>query len=221
MPYYEYLKDSELFKGLTRSEIEELLPCMNAYERHYEKNGAILRSGEPCDAFGVILSGRVNVVKDDFWGNRNIIGQFGDGQMFAETFSCVPVPLEVSVIAAERSRILFLSPVAILTDCPNHCAFHRRLMQNFMSIIAMKNLLLTRKMDHITKRSMRRKLLSYLSDMSNRSNSPYFAIPFNRQELADYLSVDRSALSAELSRLKKEGVLDYYKNRFRLLKPDK
>lgn len=215
--HIDILLKSRLFQGLTEEEIRHLLPCLDAHEKHYKKGEYILMAGNPCHQFGLVLEGRVYAFKDDFWGNRNIINQMGPSNLFAEAFACVPLPLEVSVMAAQDCKVLFLSPVTIITICGEHCSFHTKLIQNFMTILATKNLLLTKKMDHLTKRNMRQKILSYLSDMSVRAKSPYFDIPFNRQELADYLSVDRSALSAELSRLKKEGLLDYHKNSFKLL----
>jgi CRP-like cAMP-binding protein len=166
---------------------------------------------------GIVLSGSAFVLQEDYWGNRNILSNIGVGGIFGESFSCAEAAaLPVSVIAKEDSVILLINVKKILTICSTACAFHTSLIMNLMRILANKNRYLTRKIEHITKKTTREKVLSFLSECAVQGGKNTFEIEFNRQELADYLSVERSALSAVLSKMKEEGIIDYYKNTFRL-----
>ena len=165
----------------------------------------------------MVLSGSVHIVKEDFWGNRNIVTEIGPGQIFAESYACTPgAALGVSVVAAEAAAVMFMNVRRVLTTCSSACEFHSRLLRNLLSVLAEKNLRFNDKLTHMAQRTTRQKLLSYLSAESMRLGSPEFDITFNRQQLADYLSVDRSAMSGELSKMRDEGLLDFYKSHFRL-----
>ena len=158
--------------------------------------------GETTAAVGLVLSGSVHIIQEDFWGERQILNDCGEGQLFGESYACIQSePLMVSVIAAEKSEVLFLDINKVMTVCSSACTFHSRLIRNLLSIIAGKNLMLTRKIDHMGRKTIREKVLAYLSFHATKQGSRTFEIPFNRQQLADYLSVDRSALSAELSKM--------------------
>jgi CRP-like cAMP-binding protein len=214
---FESLKDSPLFQGIAESELESLIKCLGGTIRPYKKGAAVYLAGDIVREIGLVAVGRVHIIKDDFYGNSNIIAEAAEGEMFAEAVVCSGAgTLPVSVIAAIQSDIAFLDFQRVITTCPSACIFHTLLIRNMLSAFARKNLLLAGKMEHITKRTTKEKLLSYLTEQSRLSGGKMFEIPFNRQELADYLSVERSALSAEMSRLKAEGVIDYWKNRFEL-----
>lgn len=207
----------DLFDGIKEDDRSEMLKCLNAKKKQYKKGSTVLGRGRRTSEMGMVLEGSVHMVKDDFWGNRSILGQASPGQMFGEVYACLPWQgLEVDVIAAEDTEVLFLDVGRILTVCSSACSFHTRLIRNLLTILAEKNLMLTHKMEHMAQKSTRDKVLSYLSMEAEKQGGPEFAIPFNRQQLADYLSVDRSAMSRELSRMKAEGLLDYHRNRFRL-----
>lgn len=211
------LEKSFLFQGIATDDITAVLSCLSAKSISYPKGSFIFRSGETNDSVGLVLTGCVHIIKEDFWGNRTILMEASAGKLFGETYATLPnLPLEVSVVAVEPSTILFLNINKIMTLCSNTCSFHAKLIQNLLFIFAQKNLLLTQKMEHTSKRSTREKLLSYLSGESIKNSCSSFEIPFNRQQLADYLSVDRSAMSNELSKLQDEGVLEYRKNWFLL-----
>ncbi|MDO5115673.1 MAG: Crp/Fnr family transcriptional regulator [Synergistaceae bacterium] len=215
--YIEAVKSSPLFNAIAEADIEAMLDCLSVRRKEYAKNEFVLRCGDFTDSVGVALAGSLHIIKEDFWGNRNIIAEIGAGQIFAESYACMPaVPLGVSVVAAERCAVMFMDVRRVLTSCGSACEFHARLVRNLVSVLAEKNLLFNEKLTHLTQRATRQKLLSYLSAESLRRGSPEFEIPFNRQQLADYLSVDRSALSSELSKMRDEGLLDFYKNSFRL-----
>lgn len=211
------LKKSNLFSGVSSEEINAMLKCLSARLKHYKKEEFIIRSGDYIRSVGMMLSGTALIIQEDFWGKRTIISEILPGTIFAETYACIPtLPIEMSVISDSECDVLFLDFNKILHVCTSSCTFHTRLIQNFLSSIARRNMVLTKKMQHMSKKTIREKLLSYLSAESLKSNSSTFDIPFNRQQLADYLSIDRSALSNELSKLQEEGILTYKKNRFTL-----
>ena len=214
----EFLLTTQLFRGMTQEEISGILSCLGADRRRFYKGAFLHRRGEELHSVGIILAGQVHILEEDFWGNRTILGEVSPRQMFGESYACLPgEPLAVDVRAVEDTTVLYLKMDRILHPCSNACSFHGRLMENMTAVLVRKNWLLTRKMEHLSRRTTRDKVLSYLSDQSRTMGSAKFFIPFDRQQLADYLSVDRSALSAELSKLRKEGVLEYRKNWFRLL----
>jgi CRP-like cAMP-binding protein len=214
-----FLANTALFRGSSPEEAHAMLSCLGAYEKQYKKGEMICRAGDYISSMGLVLSGGVNISVDDLWGNSTILGRAAPGQLFAETYACVPgEPLMVNVTASENSEILFMNAAKVMTTCKNACPFHSRLIQNLLQISASKNLALSRRSIHTASKSIRGRLVSYLSEQAKRSGSRRFTIPFNRQELADYLGVDRSALSSELSRMQKDGLLTYHKNTFELLK---
>ena len=215
---YQFLSRTALFQGSEPDKVKEMMKCFYAREKHYRKGEIVLYMGDLVKDLGLVLSGSVTIERDDLLGNRSIFGHAGAGQIFAETYACVPEePLMVNVVADEDTSILFLDIGRVLTTCPSACAFHALLIRNLLEVLAVKNLTMNEKLIHLTQRTTRDKLLSYLSVCSARAGEPEFEIPYNRQQLADYLSVDRSAMSAELSRLRAQGILVCKKNRFRLL----
>jgi CRP-like cAMP-binding protein len=196
-----------------------LTKCLGGAFRRYKKDEAIYLTGEYVRKIGVVVSGRVRIVKDDAWGNSNIIAEISEGEMFAESIVCGGIGvLPVSVISAAATEVMFVDFQRVVTTCPSACEFHTLLIRNMIEVFARKNIMLVDKMEHITKRTTREKLLSYLSEQSKLQGSRSFEIPLNRQGLADYLSVERSALSAEMSRVKADGIIDYRKNHFELLR---
>ncbi len=213
-------QESTLFKDITPAETEKLLTCLQGRTKKYRKNEFILLPGKTINSMGIILSGSVDIVEEDFWGNRTILSRVGSGEMFGEAYAtCPDTPLLVGVVVAEEPcEVLLLTTSQLTTQCKLHCPMHGRLIQNLLTILARKNIMLTQKMSHLCQRSTRKKVLSYLSAMANRSGTASFTIPFNRQQLADYLSVDRSALSAELSSMAKDGIISFQKSEFTLHK---
>lgn len=212
------LAGTPLFWGIREEEIGEMLKCLSAEEKQFEKDSYIYRTGDVTGRLGIVMEGSVNIIKDDVWGNRKIIENIGRGQIFAETYACLKgEAMMVDVQASEPTRVLFMDVNRILTTCSTACDFHARLIRSLMYVLARKNLLLTRKMDIITPKSLRERVLVYLSQESVKQGNRTVTVPFNRQQMADYLSVDRSALSGELSRMQREGVISYVKNRFTIL----
>lgn len=216
--YIEIMKKVDLFKGIDESELRALLSCLSAKMVHYEKNQMVFSSGEPISSFGIVLSGQVQVFQDDYYGNRSILAVIGPCGLFGESFACAEIKaLPVSVVATTESELLFVERCRLESPCSNACGFHSKLIHNMLNSIAKKNVALTQKIEFTSKRTTREKLLAYLSAEAKKARSNSFCIPFDRQELADFLFIDRSAMSAELSKLRNDGVLRYNKNQFELL----
>ena len=212
---FTFLSKTLLFRGNTEEEIQAMLSCLGAEQKHYGKGSIIYHAGDPVEAIGLVLSGRVQIENVDYWGNKSLLDSVGEGMIFAETYACIPgEPMQVSVMASEASDILFLNAARVLQTCPSACVHHSRLIRNLLAICAQKNLILSRRIFHTSPKSIRGRLLSYLSFQASSQGSSEITIPFNRQQLADYLSVDRSALSNELGKMQKDGLLEVNKNHF-------
>jgi CRP-like cAMP-binding protein len=216
---YPLLAKSPLFQGISETELASLVKCLGSTFRAYKRDEAVHLAGDFVRGIGIVVNGRVHLVKDDAWGNSNILAEISGGDMFAEAIVCGGVGLlPFTVRATADTEVMFIDFQRIVTACTSACVFHTLLIRNMIGVIARKNIMLVGKMEHITKRTTRDKLLSYLSEQSKLHRSDSFEISFNRQELADYLSVERSALSAEMSRLKAAGLINYRKSRFTLHK---
>lgn len=202
------LTQTSLFSGISQADLSALLSCLAAVERRYSKGAVILAEGEPTQWMGLVLEGRAIISCADVWGKSSILGFAEPGAVFGEAYACVPgEALLISVCAAEETRVLFLNVGKLLTVCGNACPFHARLIRNLLSISAGKNLQLSRRIFHTTPKSIRGRLLSYFSECAKKSGSLTFTLPFNRQQLADYLGVDRSAMSSELSKMQRDGLI--------------
>lgn len=212
-----FLQNTPLFHGIREEEIQAMMSCLGAREKHYQKDEVILRAGSPTAEIGLVESGSVNIVVNFYWGSSNIFGHVEKGSIFAENYASIPgQELLCDVVAAKECEILFLNMRQLSSTCSKACSFHNRLIQNLLSISAKKNLGLSSRMMHIAPKGIRDRLLSYLSEQALKNGSSHFLIPFDRQQLADYLGVDRSALSNELSKMQKDGLITYRKNEFTL-----
>ena len=214
------LNTSALFRGIEEADLPGLLACVEAGELSFRKGETLLHCGDRTERLGLVLTGTVHIVRDDFWGNRSIVGLAGPGDVFAESYALSGEPLGVSALAATECTALFLSAAKVISGCAQVCGFHERLSRNLLGMVAEKNLLLTEKMRHMARKTTREKLLSYLSAQALRAGTSEFAIPLDRQQLADFLGVERSAMSAALGKLRDEGILEFRKNRFRLLREE-
>ena len=216
--YIEILKRTQLFSGVSDTEISAMLNCLQAKLLTFQKGDYVFREGERIDNITVLVKGKLLVQHDDFWGNRNIVNVIRVGEMFGEAYAAPESgSLLNDVIAEEDSAVIFFDVRRILTVCSTACRFHSMVIQNLFFAISEKNRKLVQKIGHMSKRSTRAKLLSYLSEEAKRQNSSHFTIPFTRQQLADFLCVDRSAMSNELCKMRDEGLLQFAKNQFILL----
>jgi len=215
--YLDILKKVPLFKDIEANDINSLLTCLSAKTKYFMANQTVFLAGSKSEFVGIVLSGQVQVVKEDFYGNRNIIASVEKGQLFGEAFACADLKiLPVSVFVSENSEIMLIDYRRIIKTCPHHCSFNSKLIYNMLRIVANKNIMLSQKIEFVSKRTTKEKLLAYLSSEAKKAGSNSFSIPFNRQELADYLFVDRSAMSAELCKLRDSGVIEFNKNKFLL-----
>lgn len=207
----------KLFDGVGTSEIPKMIKCLGAVERNYLKNQIIFNEGDKAGNFGVIISGDVQIVKDDYYGNRNILALVDTGELFAEAYACAGVDtMPVSVIAVSDCKILTININKIMAT-NKICKFNNIIMNNLLKIVSMKNISLNEKAEITSKRTTQDKLIAYLSAYAKKYGSNEFDIPLNRQQLADYLCVERSAMSAEIGKLKNAGKIDCTKNHFKLL----
>ena len=216
--YLEILKKCPLFFEIEDESLLRMLSCLEARVSFFDKKYTIFAEGSAARYIGIVLSGSAQMVQVDYFGNRSILSEIGEGQVFAEAFACAEVAaLPVSVIANEPSEIMFIDCSHILHTCKNGCGHHHQLIYNLMKDLADKTIMFHQRIEVTSKRTTREKLLSYLAIQAKNAGSSNFEIPFDRQELADYLEVERSGLSTEISKLKKEGIIDNYKNYFKLL----
>ena len=216
--YLEILKRCPLFTGIDEADLLRMLSCLDARVTRFDKKYTILMEGKPAKHIGIILSGSAQIIQVDYYGNRSILSNVAAGEVFAEAFACAETPvLPVTVVAGEPCEVMLIDSSHVLHTCENGCGFHQQLIFNLMKDLAQKALLFHQKLEIISKRTTREKLMTYLLMQAKRANSNTFTIPFDRQELADYLEVDRSGLSAEISKLRAEGVLESHRSRFRLL----
>lgn len=216
--YIPILKKTQMFAGVGENEISSMLSCLGARLYTYKKGEYIFRQGEHLSDITVLVEGTLYIQKDDYWGNRSILGQISVGEMFGEAYVAPESgALLNDVLAVEDSVVILFDVKRIITTCPSACRFHNIVVQNMFFAISEKNRKLVQKLGYMSKRSTREKLISYLSEEAKCHNSSRFAIPFNRQQLADFLSVDRSAMSNELCKMRDEGLLEFNKNIFTLL----
>ena len=213
--FFPILRSSSLFSGVSEEELAAMLSCLDTRMEAFPKEAFVLRTGDTVESIGIVLSGSVLVIQEDIWGNRNILSRAGPAQTFAAAFACAPGSiLNVSVIADTPTTVLFLNVKRILHVCPSACSHHSRIIRNLLTDLAEKNLRFSEKLTHMGQRTTRAKLMSYFSAEAQRLGTYEFDIPFSRQQLADYLAVERSGLSLELGKMRDEGVLDFYKNHF-------
>ena len=207
----------QLFRGLEEDDISALLSWLNSVKRNYKKGEIIFSEGSIIENIGIVLSGMAMISCNDIWGNTSILGSVAPGSVFAEVYACIPgQPMLVTVSAVEDTSVLFMNVGRVLTTCTNACPFHTNLARNLLTVCAHKSLQLSQRILHTSSKSIRGRLMSYFSECAKHAGSNSFLIPYNRQQLADYLNVDRSTMCNELSKMQKDGMIEYKKNRILL-----
>ena len=216
--YLKFLKKCSLFSGVTDAELLKMLGCLGARVSFFDRREVVMEEGSEPRYIGVVLTGSVQTVQIDYFGNRSIVDFAKEGELFMESFACAKAKeLPVSAVAVEPSFVMFIDSDHIVYTCENNCGFHQRMIFNLMRTLADKSIRFHQRIEVTSKRTTREKLISYLSQQSKNCGGNEFDIPFDRQELADYLEVDRSGLSSEIGRLRREGFLESRKNHFKLL----
>jgi CRP-like cAMP-binding protein len=209
---------SPLFEGIEDDDLDSMLRCLGANIASFPRGATIVCAGDEISNIGVVLSGEVHVSKDDAFGRRQIIANLKAGDTFSEVFVCSGIEESpVTVTAATNADILFIDYASSIKRCTNSCAFHTKLIENMLSILAQKNIALSAKIDYLSTKSLRSRIAAYLLNESRKQAGDLFCIPFSRNGLADYLGSDRSALSRELSRMKADGLIEYWKNSFKII----
>ena len=210
--------NSPFFAGIRTEERKAMLGCIGYHMGTFKKGDIVAFEAENIKHIGIVLSGAVDMVKEDLWGNKTMLVRMRKDELFGETFACGEDNLSVvTFLVSEDAQILFMPFDRVMHSCTMACRFHHQLIENMVHIIAGKNRDLMRKVEVVSKRTIREKLLSYLSIQAQTQASRYIQIPLGRVELAEYLCVDRSALTRELVKMKEEGLIDYDRNCFRLL----
>lgn len=216
--YLEILNKCPLFFGIEDEKLLTMLNCLGAKVVSFDKKYTVLAEGTPAKYIGIVLTGSAQILQIDYYGNRSILGNVGPSEVFNEAFACAETKaIPVTVIANEPSEIMLIDCSHILHTCQNNCGFHQQLIFNLMKDLAGKTIMFHQRIEITSKRTTREKLMAYLFLQAKKADSPIFTIPFDRQELADYLDVDRSGLSAEISKLKNEGIINCSRSRFELL----
>ena len=217
MEILKKLQNSKIFDEISEKDIKALHFCFKTRVKIVQKGEILIDEGEPFESIVLVLDGHLRSIINDYYGNTSILADYRDGETIGveEAFTGNNIA-QYTLVAIEDTQVLTMNKYAVMRPCVNMCPRHTQFQNNLVKIISQKNIELMQKFNHITKSSTKDKVLSYLQYVSKQQNSKYFDIPFNRQELADYLSVDRSALSFELSKLKKQGILDFTKNHFML-----
>lgn len=216
--YNPILERCPLFDGIRMEDLSAMMGCIGGHTISVDKGQSIYREGDPATHVGMVLSGAVRMIREDYYGNRSIVAHIGPAELFGETYACAGITsLPISVVADEDSTVLLMDCRRITTTCSSACAFHNRIIFNLLRLVAVKNLIFDQKIQVTSKRTTREKLMAYLLNQAKLQGSNSFTIPYDRQELADYLEVDRSGLSAEISKLRKEKVLESDKCNFKLL----
>lgn len=215
---FPIIKSCPLFDGIDEADMGAMLACLGAKKLSAPKGQVLFAEGDPATYVGIVLTGSVHLVREDYYGNRSIMAHIPPGEVFGETYACAgAAALPISIVADEDSDCLLIDCRRITVSCTNACSFHSRMIYNLLRLVANKNLVFDQKIEITSKRTTRDKLMAYLMTQAKLCGKGEFTIPYDRQALADYLEVDRSGLSAEISKLRREGVLECRKNTFRLL----
>ena len=208
---------SPLFKGIKEEDLSAMLSCIDYHIGTFQKGEIVAFEDENIRHIGILLSGAVDMIKEDLWGNKTMLVRMHKDELFGETFACGEDNLSVvTFLVSEDARILFMPFDRVMHSCTMACKFHHRLIENMVHIIANKNRDLMRKVEVISKKTLREKILAYLSIQAQAHETRYFEIPLGRVEWAEYLCADRSALTRELAKMKDEGLIDYDRNCFRI-----
>ena len=216
--YLEILRKCPLFESIEDENLITMLTCLGAKVESFDKKYTVFAEGSPAKHIGILLSGSAQITQVDYYGNRNILADIMPSELFAEAFACAGVKsLPVTVTANEHCEVMFIDSRHILHTYSNNCGFHQQLIFNLMKDLAQKTVMFQQRIEITSKRTTREKLMAYLMFYAKKTNSNSFQIPFDRQELADYLEVDRSGLSAEISKLRKEGIIESNRKHFTLL----
>ncbi len=207
---------SPLWKDILPEEKARLLTCLGASPTQYGRKSTIWSSGDSVPRMGMVMSGEVRILMEDLEGRQNVIANISAPDLFGEVFALAGVKSPVTAYTETGAEVLFLDVQKITAVCRESCAFHRQFVWNLLQLVAGKNVALNQKIQCVGQRTTRDKVDAFLSMQQTKEGKNPFTVPFNREQMADYLCVDRSALSLVLAQMKEEGLIEYHKNEFRL-----
>lgn len=210
----QILRNTGLFEGIEDEEMNTMLKCLGAFSQRYSKGDFAFRRGDRTDCLGVVIVGNARGIREDWWGHRTTLADFGPGELICTDYACSSDPLDISIVITEPTEILYLDVGRAANVCTSSCEFHNRLVKNLMRNLASVSMDMNRRLDQLSKRTTREKICAFLSDQARAAGSSDFMIGMNRQEMADYLGVDRSAMSTELGKMQRNGILEFEKNHF-------
>ncbi len=216
--HFEILKQCPLFDMISEDYLPAMLHCFGVTISNYKKDEVIFSEGSPAKYLGIVLCGEAQMIHIDYYGNRSIMANLMPGEIFGETYACAELDaVPIDIVATENTDIMMIDVHKITRPCSNSCEFHKQMIFNLVKVVASKNLMFHQKIEITSKRNTRDKLIAYLLSEAKRNGSSDFNVPYDRQELADYLEVERSGLSTEIGKLRREGILACEKNHFTLL----
>ena len=216
--YFDVLRKCSLFQSISDTYLPSMLHCFGVIIKTYEKDETIVSEGSPAKYLGIVLSGEAQIIRIDYYGNRSIMASLSPSQLFGESYACAELDaIPVDIIATKKTEIMMIDVHKITRPCENSCEFHKQMIFNLVKAVAMQNLVFHQKIEVTSKRNTREKLIAYLMAEAKQHASESFTVPYDRQELADYLEVERSGLSTEIGKLRREGILECEKNHFTLL----
>lgn len=219
--YYDILKKVAIFENIDENQLDNLLECLGSRIQEYAKNDVIFMTDSRISSVGIVLSGSAQIIKEDVMGNRTLVTELSEGDIFGEAYACANVSrIPVSVLTTTGCEVLFIQFSRIVTTCTSACSFHSTLIKNMLQLIAQKNIFLNNRMDILSQRTTREKLAAYFTMQIKKTGKNKFKIPFSRDELADFLCVNRSALSRELCNMRDENILSFNKNEFEILRQE-
>lgn len=216
--FIEILTECRLFLGVDRDNLCKMIGCLGAKTKKFTKDQFILSEGNEAKHVGVVLSGEAQIIRTDLFGNRTILARVVPSQLFGESFACADMKsIPINVVATSDCEVMLIDAKRITQTCNGACEFHSKMIYNLLKVVAEKNIIFHEKIEITSKRTTREKLMTYLQIQAKKEGNSTFDIPFARQDLADYLEVERSGLSMEISKLRKEGRIENYRNTFKLL----
>ncbi len=217
--YFEVLRTCPLFYEISEQDLFAMLGCLDAKATCYDKGETVIAEGEPAKCVGIVLSGIVQIIRNDYFGNRSIVAGIEAPELFGESFACAGVTsIPISVVASKRTEVMLIDCLKITRTCDNACKYHQQMIYNLLRVVAEKNLVFHQKIEVTSKRTTKEKLLTYLLLQAKKNQSECFEIPYNRQELADYLEVERSGLSVEISKLCRQGIIEADHRKIKIIK---
>ncbi len=219
--WFKNLSISPLFFGIDETGLQDMLSCFQPRVAGFKKGEYICIEGDDQTAIGVLLSGKLNIVRESISGNKQVMTILAPGDIFGEMAAFTDKKRwPASVVAVEASEIMYIPIDRFSITCAKSCDSHAQFIRNMLGILSKKAMILNRKVEYLTVKGMREKLCRYLIELYRQKGQAMFEMDMNRNELADFLNVSRPSMSREMGRMRDEGLIDFYRGSVRILVPD-